>query len=470
MITRLALAATTVALASTVAAQPPTVVSTADQQQSVAVTVYTAGRGMVTDRRTLDLPAGQVAVEFRDVAQSIMPETVGITADGVNVLEQNYEYDLLSPKTLLAKYVGREIEMELEEPGATPGSTTVRRVPATLLSVNDGTVWRMDDRIVLNPPYHRLLFPKVPETLRERPTLVWLLSSERAGQRQLTATYLTGGMSWHADYVLTLGRDGARGHMEGWITVDNQSGTGFTNARLRLIAGEVHTAQPERSKGPMYRTMEAGATQAQEETFGEYHLYTITRPVTLKQNQIKQVSLLSAADVGVGREYRVDLSGYSVTSRMGGEPQRPPVAVRLSLRNDAANNLGVPLPKGVIRVYREHADGSAQFVGEDRIGHTPKDETVALDLGTAFDLVAEASQTDFTKLGERASESSFKVVLRNHKAEAVTVGVVTQMPGDWNVTAHSHPVTKLDASHARFDVPVAADGEVTLTWTVRTRW
>ena len=447
----------------------PVVRSTAESQKALAVTVYTVGRGMITDTRRIELPAGTVEVEFRNVAQSIIPETVGVDPGaGATVLEQNYEYDLLSPQTLLAKYVGREIELEFEEPGKAPGEKVLRREPATLLSVNNGTVWRMEGRIVLNPPYRRLFFPRIPESLRDRPTLVWRIKNAEAGPHTVQASYLANNMNWHADYVLALGEDGTEGRFSGWITLDNKSGATYRNASLRLIAGNLHTVAPE-VRGPrLYKARMAGES-VQQESFSEYHLYTVPRPVTIKERQTKQIGLFGVDGVRVERSYRVGLGTIRFQSSQQNSA-KVPVQTYLSFENASANHLGMPLPKGVVRVYRRHSDGSNQFVGEDRIDHTPKDESVSLELGTAFDLVAEARQTDFRRLATNLSESAWEVKLRNHKERAVTIDVFARLSSDWELLAHSHPWKKMNVARVRFRVEVPANGQQILTWRVRTRW
>jgi len=258
------------------------------------------------------------------------------------------------------------------------------------------------------------------------------------------------------------------GRLSGWITLDNRSGATYRNATLRLIAGNVHTVGAARPPREMLRAMAAEKTVRQE-AFSEYHLYTVTRPVTIKERQTKQVSLFAASGVHVKRRYVVELGTVWFRSAEQNHV-KPPVSVKLGFDNAPANHLGIPLPKGVVRVYRRHRDGSNQFVGEDRIDHTPKNERVSLRLGTAFDLVAEARQTDFRKLAPNLSESAWEVKLRNHKEEPVTIDVFARFSSDWELLSHSHPFVKMNASRVRFRVDVPAGGEQILTWRVRTRW
>jgi hypothetical protein len=445
--------------------EPPVVVSEAGEGRTLSLTVYNVGRALVRDARHVDLPAGESALEYRGIAEKVMPQTVSIVGDGVHVLEQNYEYDLLSPETLLAKYVGKEVTMVTEEPGSAPGEVVRREVVGRLLSVENGTVWRIGNRIVSNPVYRQLTFPDVPEDLRDRPTLVWLLSAERAGERRVEATYLTEGITWEADYVLTLDQEGDVGHLVGWVTLDNASGASYPSATLQLVAGEVNLApQPEARAGVMAMQAKAAAPQMREEAFAEYHLYTLERPTTIKDKQKKQITLLTADGVKVARRYILDSPPWFFQSKIG--PRKQDVRVEVDLANRAANHLGIALPAGVVRLYQADRRGTAQFIGEDRIDHTPKDELVKVTMGNAFDVVAERRQTDFHKF-DHTSESAFEVTLRNHKDVPVTVEVHDQAGGQWEMVSNSLPFEKESAFGFVFEVPVPADGETTLTYRVR---
>jgi len=463
----LTLAAVAAAL-PTAAAETPVVVSEAGTDRSLSLTVYNVGRALVRDARPVGLPAGLAALEFRDIAAQVLPETVAIAGPGVVVLEQNYEYDLLSPRTLLDKFLGREVTLVIDEPAGEGGRTERRRVTGRLLATNEGTVWRIGDDVVTDPPYRQLVFADVPGNLRERPTLVWLLDVARAASTRLEATYLTAGLTWKADYVLSLDAGGERAGLLGWVTLDNRSGADYPDARLQLVAGDVHLA-PEPGTRVMYKDelRVAAAPQMVEESFAEYHLYTLPRPTTVRDRQQKQVTLLEADGVRVARHYRVETPQHWFRATVG--PQKQDVRVALELANRGDNRLGLPLPGGVVRVYQDDARGDAQFVGEDRIGHTPKDEVVTLTIGNAFDVVAERRQTDFRSF-DRTSESAFEVVLRNHKAEAVTVEVREQVGGDWEMLSSTHPYEKVSAFGVEFRVGVPADGEAKLAYRVRVRW
>jgi hypothetical protein len=434
----------------------------------LSLTVYNVGRALVRDTRPIALPVGTISLEFRDIAEHVMPETVAISGDGIRVLEQNYEYDLLSPQTLLAKYLGRDVTLVTEEPGSTPGAAVRKELVGRLLSIENGTVWRIGDKIVSNPPYRQLVFGELPENLRERPTLVWLLASERSDERRLEATYLTAGVTWKADYVLTLGSSGDVGSLLGWVTLDNASGTSYPDASLQLVAGDVHLAPAPRSM-PQHMMVAAKAASAEmrEEAFAEYHLYTLERATTVKDRQQKQVALLEADGVRAVRSYVVESPQWWYLQRVG--KQKQDVRVDVEIANRADNHLGMALPAGVVRLYQRDRRGTSQFVGEDRIEHTPKDEIVKVTMGNAFDVVAERRQTDYRKLADNLYEDAFEVTLRNHKESAVTVEVRDQVGGDWEMVSNSHPFEKLSASGISFSVPVPANGEAKLTYRVRVR-
>jgi hypothetical protein len=453
------------------AGPPHTATTTAADRTAVAVTVYNDGRGLVREERTVELPAGASELQFVDVAQKIEAPTVHVAVlDGgaVAVLEQNYEYDLLSPQKLLEKFVGQTIILVQQK--MRDSSTVEEDVPAKLLSTNSGTVWEIGGRIVTNPPYSRLSFPSVPENLIAHPTLVWLVEAAGAGRRKLEAAYLTSGMSWHADYVLALDPSEEKGGLQGWVTIDNQSGVGFKDARLKVVAGDVHRASPPaqiRVAGAMAKEMFQTASAMREEGLFEYHLYTLERPTTIKDNQTKQVQLLDSPSFGVSKDYVLRGSNgyYRSVWGPGNAPEK--VQVFLNFKNSKSNGLGMPLPKGVVRVYKRDASGSPQFIGEDNVDHTPKDEGVRLEMGNAFDVSAERKQTDFKRIASNVFESAYEVKLRNHKEGPVTVRVIEPIGGDWTMVQNSQPFTKTGAFEAEFDVPVARDVEAVLTYRVR---
>ena len=461
-------------------AQPanPGVTTTSQDQQSLSVTIYNSNIGLVRDVRKINLQSGLSELKFMDVAAQINPATVHIkslTSPGqFSVQEQNYEYDLLNPQKLLDKYVGKEVTVVrvLSE-----NNTTVERpVKALLLSNNNGQpVWQLNNEIVTGMHADRLIFPHLPENLIAQPTLVWRLENGGARAQTLEASYLTGGITWKADYVLNLSVDEKSADLNGWVTIDNRSGAGYKNAGLQLVAGDLNRVRDMNNAVMEMRAKAVRADMAKqefgEESLFEYHLYTLDRKTTLKENQTKQISLLSGAGAAVRKEYVVNGQNFYYHNRQNpGTPLKDKVETFIELKNSKDNNLGLPLPKGVLRVYKADTRGGQQLIGEDEIDHTPKDETVRVKLGNAFDIVAERNQTDFQVISDRVFEMGFNVTLRNHKDQPITVVVNEPIGGDWRMLQSSFEHEKTAAFAARFKVPVERNGEAKLTYRVRVRY
>lgn len=436
----------------------------------VAVTVYNGDLGLVRDERRIDLERGVFALPFRDVAARIDPTSVAFRAldhaGAVDVLEQNYEYDLMTPAALMEKYVGETVTLIMHVGGEETA------VEAKLLSVQGGTVYQIGDSIALNPP-GRVVLPNLRGDLKATPTLMWTLASDHSGAESVEVSYLTGGLSWKADYVATLSEDDRSMDWGGWVTLNNQSGATYPNARLKLVAGDVNRAPREDREQARRMLAEAAAAQDastfEERTFFEYHLYDLPRPTTVKQNQTKQIRLMETSRVGTRKRYVLAGARWYWTRAYGGEKGLK-IGVYQEFDNAKKNGLGVALPAGTVRIYKADADGTLQLVGEDAIDHTPKDETVRLKLGEAFDLVAERRQTDFRVVSSgHLWEAAFEVVIRNHKDEDVTVRVIEPLPGDWRMLQNSHDYEKLDAFTVAFDVRVKAGGESTLTYRMQVK-
>lgn len=463
------LSATLTALAD--AQGPPGYQSTADQRQSVAITVYNQNFGLVREVRDATLTRGQVALEFRDVAAQIQPETVHIRSLGragsLRVLEQNYQYDLLSPQKLLEKYVGRMVKVYRYN----DRTGRDEEYDAEVLSVNNGPILRIGDEITFNFP-GRFSFPEIPENLIAKPTLVWLLDTRDARQ-QLEVSYLTGNLNWKADYVFVINEDDTAGDLMGWVTLTNQSGATYENAQLKLVAGDVQRVGAGRRDQMMLeaaRAMEAPAPQFQEESFFEYHLYTLQRPTTLRDNEQKQVTLLEGEDVGVNKRLIFYGVPYYYRGSYGQVMSNQKVGVYLDVQNSEENRLGIPLPKGIVRVYKADASGSQQFIGEDQIDHTPRDERIRIKMGEAFDVVGDRRQMDYRVISSCVAESSWGITLRNHKDEDAEVQIVEPVGGDWEILSSSHRAERVDAFTFTFTVPVPARGEVKVEYRIRVRW
>jgi len=439
--------------------------STQNDQTDVAITIYNSNLALVKDQRSIRLSPGEQTLTFADVAQQIKPETVlmrSISDPGsLRILEQNYEYDLLSPQKLLEKFVGKDVDL-INFDSTTRMSA---RVNAHLLSTNNGPVYRVGDEIYLGHP-GTVVLPEVPENLIAKPSLVWLLDNESMEQK-IEVSYLTGGVSWKADYVLNLDEEQNIFDIDAWVTLNNHSGTSYENAVLKIVAGDVNQVQPDRmpeSDGRMLAMARRSAAPKQE-SFGEYHLYSIPRRTTIKENQSKQVNLFN--HIGIEFTKRYELRSQNYYARRLPEKMKTPVTALIEFKNEEENQLGIPLPMGIMRIYQQDSSGAVQFSGEDRIQHTPRDETVSLRMGNSFDLTAERIQTDYRQISNRVHESEFQITLKNHKEEDVTIDVIEGVGGDWNILSSNHSYTKKDAFTVQFPVDVKADGEVVLEYTIR---
>ena len=451
--------------------------TTARDRQSVNITVYNSNLGLVRETRRLTLPSGRIALRFADVTALIRPETVHLASltapSSLRILEQNYQYDLLNPAKLLDKFVGREITLVLRR--FQNNTETFEPVQATLLSNNGGQVWRINGQIVINPSnITEMRFPDLPKNLVATPTLVWDVENRESVAQTIEASYLTGGMNWRADYVLLVDAADAKGDLQGWVTLTNGSGASFEDARLQLVAGDVNRVSDQRTYGvadAMLRKEVASESQFQEQGFFEYHLYTLQRPTTIRDNETKQVSLIEAAGFDVKKEFVLSGQRYYYTNYNNpGQPIKEKVGVFIQFRNSQQNKLGMPLPAGTVRLYKKDDKGNQQFIGEDRIDHTPKDEDVRVKVGDAFDIVAERKQTDYKVIAPNVYEYAYEIKIRNHKETPVNIVVNEPIGGDWEMISSSFEAKKTAAFSAQFNVPVAKDGEATLSYRVRVRY
>jgi hypothetical protein len=452
--------------------------TTAKDRQSVNITVYNSNLGLVRETRRVNLSTGRIALRFADVTAQIRPETVHLASllspTALRILEQNYQYDLLNPGKLLDKFVGKEITLVMRR--YQNNSEIFEPVQATLLSNNAGQVWRINGQIVINPTsIVEMRFPDVPKNLVATPTLVWDVESDSAGTQTLEASYLSNGLNWRADYVLVVNADDTRGDLQGWVTLTNSSGATFEDARLQLVAGDVNRVSDRRDyelAGAMAKREMSDESQFKEQGFFEYHLYTMQRPTTIRDNETKQVSLLEAAGFDVKKEFVINGQRYYYTSYNNpGQPIKEKVGVFIQFRNAQQNKLGMPLPAGTVRLYKKDATGNQQFIGEDRIDHTPKDEDVRVKVGDAFDVVAERKQIDYRVIvSGHLYEYAYEIKIRNHKDGPVTVVVNEPIGGDWEMVSSTFEAKKTAAFAAQFNVPVAKDGEATLSYRVRVRY
>ena len=450
------------------------VTTTLDDQAELAITVYNSDLALVRDVRNLQLTRGIGNLKFMDIAATVNPATVHFRSltepSSVSVLEQNYEYDLLEPDKLLRKYVGRDVT--LMRTRQENGSTRQEEVKARLLSYNNAPVWKIGNEIVTGIGADHIRFPELPDTLYSRPTLIWTVQNDGAARHRVEASYLASKLAWNADYVLTVSRDDKLGDVNGWVTLTNGSGTAFRNAKLQLVAGDLHRVQQQ--LGRMNDAMKArqapaaAETMMAQESFSEYHLYTLGRKTTINNNQTKQVSMLEGTDVPVQKRYVVEGNRYYYQNfQHPGAPIKDLVQVYYQFKNEQKGGLGIPMPAGNVRVYQEDSKGGVQFVGEDRIDHTPKDETLNLKIGNAFDVVCERNQVDFEKIATNVYEFEYAITVRNHKATPITVEINEPIGGTWRMVRSSHEWTKTAAWAAQFKVPAAADGTSVLKYRVR---
>ena len=450
--------------------------TTLDDQTELAVTVYNSDLAMVRDVRQLQIARGTANLRFMDIAATVNPATVHFRSltepSRVSVLEQNYEYDLLEPDKLLRKYVGRDVTLVRWR--TQDGSTVEEEVTARLLSYNNAPVWRIGNEIVTGMHADSIRFPELPETLFSRPTLIWTVANDGAARHRVEASYLAGKLAWNADYVLTVARDDKTADVNGWVTLSNNSGTAFRNASLQLVAGDLNRVRQQLGKmvameADMARA--AAAPPMSQESFSDYHLYTLGRKTTINNNQTKQVSMLDGTDVPVQKRYVVEGQAfYYRNAAHPGSPLKDVVQVFYQFKNEAKGGLGMPMPAGTVRVYQEDSKGAVQFVGEDRIEHTPKDETLNLKIGNAFDVIGERKQTDFEKISSGVYEVEYEIALRNHKTVPVTVEVNEPIGGTWRMLNSTFAHTKTEAWAAQFKVPVGAGGESILRYRVRVNY
>lgn len=454
----------------TFVAQAAEKVSRAEDREAVAVAIYNDSLALIKEVRQLELDRGMNDVALRDVSAKMRPETASLRAVSgapLRLIEQNFDFDLLTPQKLLEKYVGQTVGVLRTNPAT--GAET--RETAQVLATNNGTVLRFADRIETGVP-GRLTFSSIPANLRERPTLVVKLESATAGRQVAELSYLSGGLSWKADYVAELSGDEAKLDLAGWVTLTNQSGTAYENARLQLVAGDVNRVREDFAPKGALVAMAAPAARemAREEVF-DYHLYTLGQPTTIRDNQTKQVALLSAAAVPVRKEYLLAGQGWYYQGQASDLGQKQKVAVFLEFDN-AGGDLGKPLPKGVVRVYKKDSKGNAIFIGEDAIDHTAKNDRLRLKMGNAFDVTATRKQTAFRQLAGRPNpvvETAWRLEVNNAKDQPVTVKVVEPMPGDWEIVSASQPHEKGEAHAAVWQLRVPAGGKQTLEYAVRVR-
>ncbi|MBV6510621.1 MAG: hypothetical protein FMNOHCHN_00098 [Ignavibacteriaceae bacterium] len=425
----------------------------------VNVTIYNDNLGVIREIRKVNLTKGTGFLELGNVSQQIDATSVRIKFNG-NVLEQNYQYDLVSMTKILEKYIDKEVMLIGEKDEVIEG---------TLLSIanNQAVIRKKSGGLTLLPNLskYRISVDALPEGLITSPTLKLLLNANSGGSQELELAYMTGGMTWHAEYVAVLDKDDKYLGLNAWVSIQNNSGTSFKNANLKLVAGEVNRIQDDFNRNQhaptmYYDTMEkSSGGQFEEKEFFEYHIYNLQRPADVANNEIKQIQLFDGSGIPVVKKYRFLSDYYSAAGKKD-------VNVIVEFENKEEFSLGVPMPKGKVRIYK--SDGSSlEFVGEDAIDHTPRNEKISLKLGNAFDIVAEEVMEDYKQISKNTYESTFIVKLKNRKKEAVTINVVKNVGYNWEVKNNNLAFSKIDADTIEFNVAVKADGETELKYTLR---
>jgi hypothetical protein len=435
------------------------------------VTIYNGDLALVRDARQLDIAKGRQRLEFKDVSSAIRPETVTLAADGVDIVEQNFDFDLLTPSKLMEKAVGQQVTIVRTNPGTGAETTEV----ATVLAANEGVVLKIGDRIEVlrdDGVPTRVIFAKVPDNLRAQPTLSVTVDSDHAGARLATLSYLTTGLSWKADYVALFDEKAAKLDLQGWVTLTNQSGTSFEAAQTKLVAGQVQLSSDGDGGGGRYNAMRGvrqAGTEAHTgpgEALGDYYIYSLPERTTIAQNQTKQVSFLDAQGISARKVY--EWSAQALESAT--EPSN--VAVAVNFANSTGGGLGAGLPAGVVRIYERDAAGAPKFVGEAEIDATPQGSELVLKFGDAFDVTVQPTAVAIEKVSKTRTRYSMSYLVRNAKSEPVTVEL--RQGGYWGrdtkVASESLPSRRIDAATLGWSVPVPANGQTTLTSVVETGW
>lgn len=461
--------------------------ATSSSSKEVALTIYNQNFGLVKDVRSVNLTGGINFLRFEEVAAAIDPTTVNfmsLTAPNtVVVREQNYQYDLLDPTSILAKSVGKEITFKNYSGGVAKElrgillnspKVTVVDTNGNASARHQGLVVKTDRGIVLSPAGEMVL-TELPEGLVAKPSLLWKLEASQSGKHVTEISYQTRGLSWRADYVAVANEDDTTADVTSWVTLDNKSGATYNNASLKLLAGDVHKVAEQqanyaREEMAVDAAMAAPAPQFSEKSFAEYHLYSLAGKTDINDNETKQMSLFNSSDVPTKKLFIYE-PVEGVIPYGGWMPQRAPdkVNVKLEIVNSQKNNMGMALPKGKVRVYKKDHDGALQFIGEDLLDHTPRDEKFRLYIGDAFDLVGERKQISYTRPGDREERSSYEISLRNHKDTKVTITAVEHSHGQWKIRDSSHPYVKKDSTTFEFTVEVPARQEVKINYEIEVR-
>ncbi|MDD5530814.1 MAG: DUF4139 domain-containing protein [bacterium] len=422
---------------------------------SVRVTVYNSNLALVKDTRDFNFKQGRQTIDFKEVASYIDPTSVSFNSPDVEILEQNYRYDLVNTAKLLEKYIDHDITIVLKDGKLEEGKLLTSDEKNIIILTSTGIkILRLEEVV------HTGL-PELPEGLITKPTLNWLVNAKSSGEKKCEVSYLTDNINWHAEYIGTLKNDEM--DFSGWVTVDNKSGVTYKDAKLKLVAGDVHRATSEaRNYGGKaeFAAYGTAAPRVEEREFFEYHIYELKDQTTIRNREEKQIIFVPQTTVKTKTVYVFDNNRYGSKS----------IEVKLEFKNSEQDGLGIPLPKGKVRIYKEDKDRSLEFAGEDWVSHTPKDEKVSLYIGNAFDLAGERKMLKESRITDRTTEKEIEITLRNHKKSAVNIKVVEHISGEWKILSNSHKWEQKDASTIEFYPSVDPNSEIKVNYKVRTSW
>lgn len=447
---------------------PSQSISQTDSRTSLNLTIYNNNRALVQEKRKISLEKGISNIRFEGVAQLIIPQSLIVTSNGngFSVLEQNYEFDLISREKLLEKYIGKEVTLIDENQLL----SKEKRVKAKITANSFSPVFEVDGKILLGFD-GKILLPELPENLYAKPTLNWLVHTEKSGEATADVSYLTEGLNWNADYVMLLADDDKSAAITAWVTLTNQSGAAFENAKLQLVAGDVNMVQQQEqhqniriSKAMAYGSaMMDAAPRIEEKSFDEYHLYSVANPVSVNENQTKQIEMFAAENIKTQKRYRVKSGGSYIPLRSNNEKGNPlTVQSEIVFETGKKNNLDLPFPKGVIRIYKKDGQNNV-FIGEDNVKHTPINEEIALKSGDAFDITCFEKKTNEKKINDNKSEYSKEITFSNHKKESVSVWFEENLWGNWAIKSDMK-YSKINANTAKFEVNIPAGKTIVLKY------
>ncbi len=443
-------------------------------RKEIDITIYNQDIALIRDLREIKLEKGKNIVKVSDVPSRIDTTSVHFKSltktQDCRIIEQNFEYDLVNSDKLLNKYIDQEIKVITRDNAIYKGYLLSYDGRHIIISQNrtNGPIYMIDRENIRD-----IEFPQLLEGLITRPTLVWEIESLDNNMHLIELSYLTRGINWQADYVANISKDEKILSLNGWVTIDNRSGVSYEYAKVKLIAGEINLEKEAYKVDELKMAIMAETLpQFEEKSFFEYHMYTLTRKATIKNNQTKQISLLSVQDIPMEKRYVYDGKLYRnyYFDNWKGLDYNPKVSVYIGFKNSSDSGLGIPLPKGKIRVYKTNDDDTLQFIGEDFIDHTPKDEVIELLIGTTFDIAGERRIMEHKKIANNIYQDTYKIIIRNHKEEPIKVSIIEHQWGDWKILKSNYKYKKIDAYKIEYVVEVPENGEKEVTYTAEYRF